>query len=373
MSIIEMDGKAKLGYGNMRIPMHEDGSIDYETTFAMVDKYMASGYNYFDTCYVYEGSEALLKEALVDRYPRESFQITTKVSTIICETEEEMKQQFHTSLERLGVDYIDTYFIHFVTDRVMEKIEGFHAFDWLRELKAKGLAKSIGFSFHGSAELLERLLSTEEGIDLVQLQINYLDWEDKKVQSRRMYEIARAHNVPISVMEPCKGGWIAAEESDAAKLLKEANPDASVASWAFRFVAGLPGIYMILSGMGNPEQVDDNINTIKNFVPLSEEERALTLKVVDMINAIPRVPCTKCKYCTKACPQKLNIPKLMETYNNLIVFNALESSRYVYDMMIPNPARRASACIGCGKCAEMCPQNIDIPKYLQVLVEKLES
>ncbi len=360
-----------LGFGNMRMPM-KDGVVDTETIFKMVDAYMAAGYNYFDTGYIYKGSEEMLRIALVERYPRDSFMITTKLSMADCPSAEDMMKIFNISRERLGVDYVDTYFLHGLTAPTIEKAYKFGAFDFLRELRDKGLAKHIGFSFHGTPEQLDELLTKESDMELVQLQINYLDWEDEKVQAHRLYDVARKHGKPISVMEPCKGGWIAGEEADATKCLRDANPNVSVASWAFRFVAGLEGIYVILSGMGNVEQVEDNIKTFRNYKPLSEEERALTLQVVDAINAKPRIPCTQCGYCTRGCPKHLPIPTFMRHYNHVITYQAIESSRHIYNMII-KPETKAANCINCRSCEQLCPQHIEITKYIKEVKRQLED
>ncbi len=361
-----------LGFGNMRMPSKADGTPDEELIFEMVDTYMQHGYNYFDTAHSYRGSEAMLRKALVDRYPRESFHITTKINLYDCSCADDMQKQVEESLERLNVSYVDMYFLHGLSARAYDKVNNWKAFDYLRSLKEKGITKHIGFSFHGTADELDTLLTENPDMELVQLQINYLDWEDEKVQSRRCYEVCRAHNVPVSVMEPAKGGWLAGDDSDASRLLKNANPDASVASWAFRFVAALPGIHVILSGMGNIEQVKDNINTFENFKPLTEEERALTLKAVDMINSIPTVPCTGCSYCTAACPMSLPIPLFMRTYNAMIMFNAIESSRYQYNHFT-SPETKASNCVGCRGCEERCPQGIEISKYVKAVSDRLEG
>ena len=360
-----------LGFGNMRMPKLPDGSVDKETIFKMIDTYMAAGYNYYDTGYIYPGSEEMLRLALVERYPRDSFFITTKVHLGECRKKEDMMKQFRTSCERLGVDYIDMYFLHGLGESYDEKIEPYGAFDFLRSLRDQGLAKHIGFSFHGKADYLDKLLTENPDIELVQLQLNYLDWEDGKVQARLNYETARRHGKMISVMEPCKGGLLAGVGMEASNLLTDYNPDASIASWAFRFVAGLDGIYAILSGMSCLEQVEDNIKTFQNFTPLTEEERALTLKVVEAISNVPGVPCTGCEYCMNACPLHMNIPYFMKEYNALQRFRNLEISRHSYKMMIMS-VRKASECIECHNCEKRCPQHIEITKYMKELVDKLE-
>jgi len=283
-----------------------------------------------------------------------------------------MRKQFDISRKRLGLEQIDMYFLHGLSSDSIKKAHALGAFDFLRSLRDSGLTKHIGFSFHGTPEQLDELLTNEPDMELVQLQINYLDWDDEKVQARRLYEIARAHGKPISVMEPCKGGWLSGDESEAAQVLLPANPDVSVASWAFRFVAGLEGIYVILSGMGNVEQVEDNVKTFLNFKPLTEEERKLTLEVVDRIHAVPRIPCTQCSYCTRGCPKKLPIPLYMRHYNNLITYKVPDSSRHLYHMMI-KPETMAANCVGCKTCETLCPQHIEITKYIQEVKRLLED
>ena len=374
MSELFQARRPNLGFGNMRMPRLPDGSPDIQTIYSMIDTFLSHGFSYFDTAHIYDGSEEMLRIALVERYPRDRYQITTKLYLGECTAPEDMMRQFDVSRERLGLDTLDMYFLHGLGPGSYAKLREFRAFDFLRSLRDRGLAEHIGFSFHGSAEELDGLLQENPDIDLVQLQLNYLDWEDDKVQSRLCYEAARRHGVPISVMEPCKGGLLAGRETDAARLLLSAEPDVSPASWAFRFIAGLEGIHVILSGMSDLAQVEDNCRTFESFRPLSEEELALTTRAVELINAVPSVPCTGCKYCTRGCPQNLNIPMFMNQYNSLLRFNNLEISRHSY-AMATRPARgqaKASACIGCRSCEERCPQHIEITKYLQELVEKLE-
>ncbi len=364
--------KPNLGFGNMRMPRRPDGTPDTDIIFKMVDTFMEHGFSYFDTGYTYEGSEEMLHLALVERYPRDRYQITTKLNLGECRKPEDMMMQFETSRKRLGIEQIDMYFIHGLGPATYDKMREFKAFDFLRSLRDKGLAKHIGFSFHGNAEELEPILTENPDMELLQLQINYLDWDDPKVQSRLCYETARRHNIPVSVMEPCKGGMLAGEDMCAAEMLRNYAPDKSVASWAFRFVAGLEGIHAILSGMSNVEQVEDNVRTFENYVPLSEEELALTAKAAEMIKALPGVPCTECKYCVRGCPEEINIPSYMRQYNMLIRFNNLEISKHQY-YMAGRRQKKASACIGCGGCEERCPQHIEIRKILNELVERLEE
>ena len=357
----------KLGYGNLRMPK-VDSKLDIATACKMTDAFLEAGYSYFDTCYAYEESEKALGESLVKRHPRELFQINTKLSLLFTKNAGEMQKMFETSLERLGTDYIDYYFLHSLNADLLKKADNFDAWGFLKGLKEKGLVKHIGFSFHDTPELLDETLSNHPETELVLLQLNYLDWDDPNIQSRRLYETARKHNVPISVMEPCKGGWLAYEHSEAGKILKEANPEASVASWAFRFLAGLEGIMTILSGMGTLAEVEDNIKTFNDFSPLSEEEHKIIEKAVGTIKATPSSPCTDCRYCMPHCPKNIPIPRALQLYNSYLTHKNPDSLRHLYFMIsVTSPLPRE--CVKCGACEKVCPQRINISDYLEKLTE----
>ena len=357
----------KLGYGNMRLP-RINGELDYKTIYKMIDTFMEAGYSYIDTCHTYEASEKALGETLVPRYPREQYQLNTKLSLLPVSKPEDMQAQFDSSRRRLGLDYVDFYFLHSLNRDYLEKADKLGAWEFLHGLKEKGDAKHIGFSFHDTPELLDETLNKHPETELVLLQLNYLDWEDPGIQSRRLYETARKHNVPISVMEPCKGGWLASEDSESGKFLKSANPGVSVASWAFRFIGELDGIHSILSGMGSLKEVEDNVNTFNDFKPLSEEEHKLIKKAVEIARATPSIPCTDCRYCIKQCPKGINIPECLQIHNNNMIYKDLSSLQHLFYMM-GLTTTTPTDCIKCGACEKVCPQQIEISKHMSTITE----
>ncbi|MCL2226269.1 MAG: aldo/keto reductase [Oscillospiraceae bacterium] len=357
----------KLGYGNMRLPK-VDGNIDFATIDKMIDKFMMSGFSYFDTAYVYESSEEVLNKSLVSRYPRDSFQITTKLAMMVANDAQDMQKQIDTSLARLGVDFVDIYLLHGLKTDFIKAADKFGAWDFMRNLKEKGIVKHIGFSFHGTPEELDELLHKHPYVEIVQLQLNYLDWDSSDVQARRLYEIARSHGTPISVMEPNKGGWLAGETSEAGKLLKSANPNVSAASWAFRYLLELEGIATILTGMGTLEELEDNINTFTNFKPLSADERKLIDKAIEIINATPSIPCTSCNYCIPHCPEKIAIPAYLRIYSNYLIYKNLDTLKHI-DFMLGSQGGQAKQCISCGKCEKVCPQNLGIADVMAKAAE----
>ena len=359
----------KLGFGFMRLPQSGDG-FDMELVNKMVDAFMASGNKYFDTAYVYRGSERALGESLVARYPRDSYYIATKLNLMMADTREKMRECFQKSLERLGADYVDFYLLHGIGTRTGDTDDTYGAWDFLAELKAAGKARHIGFSYHGTPEKLDAILTKHPETEFVQLQANYIDWEDEDVQSRRLYEVCRKHDKPIVVMEPVKGGMLSSEKSAMMDVLRKANPNVSPASWAMRFIAPMEGVFVTLSGMSNWEQMEDNLATFKDLKALTTAEMATIKEAVAAIKAVPRVPCTECGYCLEGCPQKIKIPSKIDVYNDYLVYQALSRSRQQYNF---SGEPWASACIACGACEKTCPQGIAIIETLAKIAELFEG
>ena len=357
-STINASEISKLGFGYMRLPRKDD-AFDMEQIKKMADAFLDSGGTYFDAAYVYMGAEAALCESVVKRYPRDKFQLATKLNLHPVEKPEQTDKQFKTSLARLGADYIDFYLLHGLSAKTSKKAEDLGAWAYLSDLKAKGLIRHMGFSFHAPPEDLEEILSKHPEAEFVQLQINYIDWENPKVQSRRLYEIARKFDMPIIVMEPVKGGMLTGDTSPIAALLREANPNASLASWALRFAAQLEGVLLTLSGMSSYDQLTDNIATFADLKPLSESEQAVLDKAVKVFDAIPRIACTSCRYCVDDCPSKILIPALIDIYNNYLIYNTTTNLDHGYRLWT-SANGKAGDCIACEVCEDICPQDLEI-------------
>ena len=363
----------KLGFGLMRLPK-KDGEIDIEQTKEMVDLFMKKGFTYFDTAYVYDDgkSEEAAKAALVDRYPRESFQLATKLPIWDRKiTAEEAKQRFYTSLERTGAGYFDYYLLHCLNNSNRDIHEDYGTWEFVRELKEKGLVRHYGFSFHDTAEVLDEILTAHPDAEFVQLQINYIDWESEKIQSRKCYEVARKHNKPVIIMEPVKGGALATLPDDCAEILKEVRPEASIASWAVRYAASLDNIITVLSGMSNVEQMNDNLSYMENFEKLNKTEREALEKVTEKLEKIPQIPCTNCKYCIKGCPQEIPINRIFSALNFYDKYNNLDSAKWQYKDATKDKAT-AGMCVGCGQCESICPQHLPIIEHLKEVAAHFE-
>lgn len=358
----------KLGFGLMRLPgTAGGGEVDIEQTKKMVDLFMDSGLTYFDTAYVYDkgGSEKAAKAALVDRYPRKKFQLASKLhATIGVNSREEAQKELEISLERTGAGYFDMYLLHSLMLTNYKKYDEYGLWDFVKEKKAEGLIKHYGFSFHGTPELLEELLTKHPDVEFVQLQINYADWENPSVASRKNYEIARRHGKSIVIMEPVKGGALADPPKQVADILKKANPDASLASWAIRFAASLDGVITVLSGMSNLEQMEDNLSYMKNFKPLTMDERDVIKKAQKALAEIESIPCTSCHYCVGGCPQEIKIPDIFSAMNKDLIYGQTQQARQSYARAIDG-AGRASNCVECGQCESACPQHLPIIDLLK--------
>ena len=352
----------KLGFGLMRLPKKGMGKIDIEQTKKMVDMFMDAGLNYFDTAYVYDGgdSERAAKAALVDRYPRESFTLATKLCAWMgAHNEKTAKQQFYTSLERTGAGYFDYYLLHALQAGNYKKYDEYHIWDFVKEQKEKGLIKHWGFSFHAGPEILDEILTKHPDAEFVQLQLNYADWENPDVTARANYEVARKHGKSIVVMEPIKGGALANPPKEVQDIFRKANPEASFASWAIRYVASLEGIITVLSGMSNVAQMEDNLSYMKKFKALDAEEQDAIRQVQEVINGIKSIPCTGCHYCTAGCPKQIPIPEIFEARNKQLVWGQLEQGKAEYARAVADVGT-ASDCIACGQCEKACPQQIPV-------------
>lgn len=371
---INIDEMPKIGFGLMRLP-EKDGAIDIEQVSQMADAYMEAGFNYFDTAYVYHGgnSEKVVKEAIVKRFPRESFTIATKLPAWFLHSPEDRDKVFEEQLDRCGVDYFDYYLLHSLEDgNNYDTYEKYDCFNWGIKKRDEGRIRHFGFSFHGTPELLVQVLDKHPEIEFVQIQLNYADWDNKIVHSGELYEILRDRNIPMIIMEPAKGGKLANLDDECAEILKAIRPDKSIASWAFRYVGSLPGIATILSGMSTPEQMEDNINTFKDFEPLSEEELAAIDKVKEIMNRVELAGCTSCKYCVEGCPMGISIPDVISAVNTRRKFPGDMRPQFFYNGLVDRYSH-ASDCIACGQCEGVCPQHLPIIDLMKEAVEKFEG
>lgn len=361
----------KLGFGLMRLPKKGE-EIDVEQVKQMVDLFLEAGFTYFDTAFVYGGSEEATKKALVERYSRESYTLATKINAMAAGSEEAAKKQFATSLERTGAGYFDFYLLHALMEGNYEKYEEYHLWEFAKEQKEKGLIRHLGFSFHGGPKLLDQLLREHPEAEFVQLQINYADWESPSVLSRENYEIARKHGKPVVIMEPVKGGSLANPSAAVKSLLTGCHEDMSCASWAVRYAASLDGVMTVLSGMSDVEQMKDNLSYMKQFRPLDEEEQAVIEQVQKILARSSEIPCTACHYCTEGCPKQIPIPEIFTAMNEYLGKGKLPEAVADYEKAVEG-AGKASACINCKQCERACPQHLEITAYLEQCANVLEK
>lgn len=353
--------KKNFGFGMMRLPMNGE-DVNIEETKKMVDDFLDAGFNYFDTAhgYISGKSETAIKECLVDRYPRDSYVLTNKLSDSFFKTEEDIRPFFESQLAVCGVEYFDFYLMHAQCSENYKKYKSCRAYETAFELKKEGKVRHVGISFHDSADFLEKILTDYPQIEVVQLQFNYLDYEDPGVQSRACYEVCRKFNKPVIVMEPVKGGSLV-NLPEEAKAVIDGLHGGSPASYAIRFAAGFPGIMMVLSGMSNTEQMQDNISFMKDFKPLNSDELSAIEKVRGVFKKMSMIPCTACCYCVDGCPKHILIPDLFADLNAKKLHNDWNSDYYYGSIHTANGGK-ASECIKCGKCEKICPQHLPIRK-----------
>ncbi|MDO5811406.1 MAG: aldo/keto reductase [Methanobrevibacter sp.] len=369
-----------LGFGMMRLPLLEEdnfANIDYEQTNQMVDAYMDAGFNYFDTAYIYHENlgEQAFKKCVVERYPRDSFKIATKLPLFVITEESQLEPIFAEQLENCGVDYFDYYMLHNVSGFTETAWKNVDLYSFVQRKKEEGYIKHIGLSTHGDAEFLEEILFDHPELEFVLLQINYLDWEDEGIESRKCLEVARKYDKEVMIMEPYKGGFLADVPEEAEKIMKECNPDRSVVSWAMRFVANLDAC-VVLTGASSLEQLEENICEFKNADPLTEDELKVLDEVSEIINSNITVDCTKCRYCVDACSEDIDIAKLFDLYNKHKLLEKDDwtqfGNAYLNYSRLPDVGI-ASDCIECEVCIEECPQQINIPEVLKDVAKTFET
>ena len=352
----------KLGFGCMRLPMLENGEVDLEQFSKMVDAFLAAGFTYFDTAHNYIGgkSEQAIRACLTSRYPREQYSLTDKLTSPLFETEADIRPLLTSQLEACGVDYFDYCLLHSVNSGNYEKYTACNAFAILQEWKQEGKIRHVGMSFHDTPEMLDRILTEHPELEVVQIQFNYLDEDNPNVESRRCYEVCRRHGKPVLVMEPVKGGALADLPPEAGQILEELG-GGSPASYAIRYAASQEGILTVLSGMSNLAQVEDNIGYMSDFQPVTAAEEAALVRVREVILKQETIPCTACRYCTDGCPQQIPIPDIFRLYNRKKTY--LEPG-WGYGSLTKDKGK-ASDCVGCGQCEQICPQKLEIRRLLQ--------
>ncbi len=361
----------KLAFGCMRLPM-KDGKVDEPQFCQMVDRFLEEGFNYFDTAHGYLGgqSETAIRTCLTSRYPREKYLLTNKLTDSYFQTHEDIRPFFENQLKWCGVEYFDFYLMHAQNADNYKKFRKCRAYETAFELKAEGKIRHVGLSFHDTAEVLEQILTDYPQIEVVQIQFNYLDYDDPAVQSRKVYEVCRKFNKPVLVMEPVKGGNLVNLPAAAKTVLTDLH-GGSTASYAIRFAAGFDGMLSILSGMSSIEQLEDNISYMKDFQPLSETELSAVQKVVAILHDKNLIPCTACRYCTAGCPKHISIPDLFSCMNTKELTHDWNPGFY-YREVYTKQGGKASDCIKCGKCEQICPQHLPIRELLVQVANAFE-
>ncbi len=369
-----------LGFGMLRLKQLDQ--TDWESHYdialftKLADQYLNSGFNYFDTAFTYQDgmNEIAFREAVAKRYPRDAYQIADKIPVYMIDAPEQIEPIFQKMLANCDVDYFDYLLLHAMSPPTYERTRQNQGFEFLVKAKAQGRARKTGFSYHGPADVLDRILTEHPEVDFVQLQINYLDWADPTIQSGACYDVCVRHDKPIIVMEPVKGGSLVNIPQEATDLLKETDPNRSIASWAIRFAASHEQVKVVLSGMKTEEDMRDNLQTIKDFQPISEEEYKVLQKAADIIHAQTAVPCTGCRYCMNDCPQKIVISDYFAVYNTIKRFGQTSVTDVwnYYNNLIQMYGGPAD-CIQCGQCEERCPQNLPIRELLATIHDELKE
>ena len=369
----------KLGFGMMRLPLTEPenfSAIDIPQVEKMVDMFIDRGFTYFDTAYMYHNhlSECVVRDALVKRHARNSFTLASKLPTMMLSKEGDQERIFAEQLQKCGVDYFDYYLLHSLNKANYKTACRLGSFDFVAQLKKEGKIRHVGFSFHDTAELLDEILTAHPEVEFVQLQINYLDWDNESIQSRKCYETARRHGKPIVVMEPVKGGALVRVPKEAQMLFENTRQGMSPALWAIRYAASLEGVMMVLSGMSSLEQLDENTSFMRDFRPLSQDEQRAIEQAVGIINRSIAIPCTACRYCVEGCPQHIAIPEYFALYNadKQSVNQGFSIQQAYYDSYAGTHGK-ASACIQCRKCERICPQHLPITEYLKEVATLFEG
>lgn len=363
--------KKNFGFGCMRLPM-VDGEVDMEQFKQMVDLFLEEGFNYFDTAHGYlDGkSELALREGLTSRYPRDRYLLVNKLTSMYFHKEEEIRPFFENQLKWCGVDYFDVYLMHAQNAAEFEKYKKCHAYETALQLKEEGRIRHFGISFHDKAVVLDQILTEYPQVEIVQIQFNYLDYEDPSVEARKVYEVCRKHNKPVLVMEPVKGGSLVKLPGDAQKIFDDLNEEEgtqmSNASYAIRYAAGFDGMKVVLSGMSDLQQMKDNLSYMKEFQPLNAKEKEAVAKVVEVFHGLDMIPCTACHYCVDEnhCPKHIRIPDVFACLNSKKAFNDWNMDIYYSSVLSANGSGKASECIGCGGCERVCPQHLEIRKLL---------
>ena len=362
--------KKKLGFGAMRLPMLGPNKPDMKQIEEMVDYFLEKGYNYFDTAFTYHDgtSESILGKALIARHPRENYCIATKSPMFAPVPQSELYKRVDIQRERFGTDYLDYYLLHNIAGPRVDYFQDSGAWEFLDDIKEKGIAKHIGFSFHDTADVLDKLLTDHPQVDFVQLQINYIDWLSDTVQSKANYEVALKHNVPVIIMEPIKGGALAGLPDSVKEVFAKVNPDMSLAEWALRFAMGLDNAAVVLSGMSTIEQMKENADKFDDPRKLTDDEYKAIDEARRIIESIPTVPCTACNYCTEVCPVGINIPKMIKAYNGYKLYGKI-GGQSTYFMNAIRDGVKPSECLHCHACEGNCPQRLEITTYLDEVAE----